>query len=126
MTAKKKYYLHFLIVSISTFVLSCGLNLIENKYFSTNHYWITILFFVLTTLGINALLMKGDKNSKEFIFKTLALSMARLLACMVMVLIYSLVNKPGALAFSCHFMIQYIIFSLFEISQLLKYIKQTN
>lgn len=126
MAANKKYYLHFIIVSIGTFVLSYGLSLIENNYFSTNHYWIPLVFFALSTLGINAVLTKSDKNSKEFVFKTLALSMARLLACMVMVLIYSLINKPGALAFSCHFMIQYIIFTVFEIAQLLKYIKQAN
>jgi hypothetical protein len=37
-----------------------------------------------------------------------------------------LINKPQALAFTCHFMIQYLIFTIFEISFLLKYIKQAN
>lgn len=122
----KKYYFVFIIICFITFGISFGLSTLPSKYLDTKHYWIPLVFFALTTLGINAVLVRGDKNSKEFIFKTLALSMARLLACMVMVLIYSLINKPGALAFSCHFMIQYIIFTVFEISQLLKYIRQTN
>lgn len=124
--SKKSYYLFFAIICVGTLMLSYGLSTVPSKYLDTKHYWIPLVFFALTTLGINAVLVRGDKNSKEFIFKTLALSMARLLACMVMVLIYSLINKPGALAFSCHFMIQYIIFTVFEISQLLKYIKQSN
>jgi hypothetical protein len=84
------------------------------------------LFFALATLGTNALLTKGDKQSKEFVFKTLAMSMARLLVCMIFVFIYSLVNKPEALAFTCHFMIQYVLFTIFEMSFLLKYIKQAD
>lgn len=124
MTDKKKYFLQFLSVCIGALVLSYGLSQLPTRYLTTTHYWIPTVFFGLTTIGINIVLTKGDKQSKEFVFKTLAFSMARLLLCMVFVFIYSLVNKPQALAFTCHFMIQYLIFTIFEISFLLKYIKQ--
>lgn len=123
MSYKSSYYISFLAISLLSFGLSFGLSQINNKYFNSPHFWLPTLFFVLTTLGINYVLTRGDKDSKEFIFKTLALSMARLLLCMVFMLIYSLINKPQALAFACHFMIQYVIFTVFEISFLLKYIK---
>lgn len=126
MQNQKKYYLQFTIICIGSLLLSYGLSQIPNKYFSTTHFWIPTLFFALATLGTNALLTKGDKQSKEFIFKTLAMSMARLLVCMIFVFIYSLVNKPQALAFTCHFMIQYVLFTIFEMSFLLKYIKQAD
>lgn len=126
MSTKKSYYINFSIVCIGTLLLSYGLSQLETRYFNTTHFWIPTLFFALSTLGINALLTKGDKQSKEFVFKTLAMSMARLLVCMIVVFIYSLINKPQALAFTCHFMIQYFVFTIFEISFLLKYIKQTN
>jgi hypothetical protein len=74
----------------------------------------------------NKLLTKGENESKEFVFKSLAMSMGRLLICMIFVFIYSLLYKEQALAFTCHFMIAYLIFTVFEISFLLKYIKQTN
>ncbi len=121
-----KYYIQFIAVCLGALILSYGLSQIQNRYFSTNHFWIPTIFFALSTLGINAMLTKGEKQSKEFIFKTLAMSMARLLACMIFVFIYSLINKPQALAFTCHFMIQYLVFTIFEISFLLKYIKQAN
>ena len=126
MQNRKKYYLQFITICIGALVLSYGLSQLQNRYFSTSHFWIPTLFFALATLGTNALLTKGDKQSKEFVFKTLAMSMARLLVCMIFVFIYSLVNKPEALAFTCHFMIQYVLFTIFEMSFLLKYIKQAD
>jgi hypothetical protein len=126
MQNKKKYYLQLVITCIGALLLSYGLSQVPNKFFSTNHFWIPTLFFALTTFGINVLLTKGEKQSKEFIFKTLAMSMARLLVCMIFVFIYSLINKPQALAFTCHFMIQYVLFTIFEMSFLLKYVKQTS
>jgi hypothetical protein len=121
-----KYYIQFISVCLGALILSYGLSQVPNRYLCTNHFWIPTVFFALSTLGVNALLTKGEKQSKEFIFKTLAMSMARLLACMIFVFIYSLINKPQALAFTCHFMIQYLVFTVFEISFLLKYIKQAN
>ena len=118
-----KQHLSLLIICILCLSISYSLSILPTRYFQTSHFWIPTLFFALTTLGVNLVLFKGDKNSKEFVFKSLAISMARLLACMVFVLIYSLVNKPQALAFTCHFMIQYIIFTTYEVSTLLKFIK---
>ncbi len=126
MLNQKKYYFQFLMVCIGALLLSFGLSQIQNRYLNTPHFWIPTLFFAISTLGINGLLTKGDKSSKEFVFKTLALSMARLLVCMIFVFVYSLINKDQALAFTCHFMIQYFIFTVFEISFLLKYIKQAS
>ncbi len=123
MQSQTKYYIQLISVCIGALILSYGLSEINTKYFNTNHYWIPTLFFALTTLGSNLLLTAGDKQSKEFVFKTLALSMARLLICMIVVFVYSLINKEQALAFTCHFMVQYVIFTIFEMSFLLKYIK---
>jgi hypothetical protein len=126
MQDRKKYYINFITLCVGGLLVAYGLSQVHSRFFSTGHFWIPTVFFSLTTLGINALLTNGDKQSKEFIFKTLAMSMARLLVCMIVVFIYSLINKPQTLAFACHFMIQYALFTVFEIVFLLKYIKQTN
>lgn len=126
MQNKTKYYLQFTLLCIGTFVLSYGISQIQNKYFNTPHFWIPVFFFGITSLAINVLLTKANTSSKDFVFKTLAISMARLLICMVFVFVYSLFNKEDLLAFTCHFMIQYLIFTIFEVSFLLKYIKQAN
>ena len=90
---QKKYYLQLLIICIGTLFLSYELAKLNTPYLLTSHYWIPTLFFLSTTFLINKLLTNGDKASKEFVFKTLAMSMARLLGCMIVVFIYSLVNK---------------------------------
>lgn len=126
MENKKKYYLLFIILCSVCFTLSYALSFIETTFLKTTDFWIPTLFFGLSTLGINTLITKRDHSSKEFVFKTLAMSMARLLLCMIFVFIYSLINKPQALAFTCHFMIQYMFFTVFEIYFLLQFIKQKN
>ena len=126
MQSQKKYYLQFALVCIGGLLLSYGLSQVETRFLATNHFWIPIVFFAITTLGTNALLTKGDKHSKEFVFKSLAMTMARLLVCMIFVFVYSLVNKSDVLAFSCHFMVQYVLFTVFEMSSLLKHIKHAN
>ncbi len=121
-----KYYINLIAVTIGALLIAYGLYQTQNRFFNTTTYWFTNLFFLVTTLAINFILTSGNKQSKEFVFKTLALSMARLLLCMVTVFVYSLINKQGALAFTCHFMIQYVVFTVFEMVYLLKYIKQTD
>lgn len=123
---QKKQYIQLILVCLGSLVMSYGLSQLGTRFFNSSHYWIPTLFFALTIIGANALLTKGDKESKDFVFKTLALSMARLLLCMVFVFVYSLINKPDALAFTCHFMVQYLLFTVFEISFLLKFINQNT
>ena len=120
----KKYLLQFVIICVGCLLVSYGLSQVPSPYLNARHFWLPTVFFALTTFGINAVLVQGDKNSQEFVFKTLAMSMARLLASLMAVLIYTQVNKSQALAFACHFMLQYLVFTIFEISCLLKYIKK--
>lgn len=126
MKLSKTYYLQLCVLSLGALIISYGLSTLPSKYFQTSNYWISILFFGVTTLLANVLITTGEKASKEFVFKTLAMSMARLLLCMITVFIYSLINKSDTLAFTCHFMLQYILFTIFEISFLIKYIKQPH
>ena len=91
MSQQQKYYIQLLCVCFGALVLSFGLSQLPTRFFATTQFWIPTLFFVLTTIGINKVLTGGDKDSKEFVFKALAFSMGRLLACMVFVLIYSLI-----------------------------------
>lgn len=126
MNNKKKHYIQFISITLGALILSYGLSQLPTRYFSTSHFWIPTIFFALSAIGINAFLTRENQDPKEFVFKTLAISMARLLVCMIFVLVYSLINKPQALAFTCHFMVQYLVFTIYEISSLLKFIKQTK
>ncbi|MFO0321487.1 MAG: hypothetical protein ACK504_03570 [Bacteroidota bacterium] len=116
----KKYDLSLVILSVTTLIISYFLSTLQNRFFTNEHYWIPTLFFLITTFLTNKLLIAGNQQSKEFVFKTLAISMARLLVCMIVVLVYSLIFKSQVLAFVSHFMLAYLVFTFFEVSYLIK------
>ena len=120
------YFIKLIVLSFVALGISFGLYSTGNSYFATSHFWIPIVFFFITTLATNKVITSTDKQSQEFVFKTLAISMARLLVCMIAVFVYSLINKPEALTFTCHFMIQYVLFTIFEHTVLLKHVKKTD
>lgn len=124
MTFLKNYNLRLLLVSVAALLLSLGLTQIHSRFFDCSHFYIITLFFAATTLLANVVFKAGPHQSRESILKIMAISMGRLLLCMVAVLIYSVVNKPQALGFACHFMIQYVLFTIFELSYVLRLVKQ--
>lgn len=126
MSLLKNYWIQLVLTTVLAFSVSMTLFQIRNPYFDNPNFYIATVFFVLTTIIVNVVFTKGEKQSKEFIFKIMAISMGRLLLCMIAVFIYFLADKPHALPFATHFMIQYIIFTIFELNYLLKYIKQTS
>jgi hypothetical protein len=92
----------------------------------SDHWFISVLFFFMTALLLNLILFRKDTDPKEFIFKIMITSMLRLLLCMIGVFIYSLVNKAGLRGFVLHFMLHYILFTVFEIAYLLRFAKNNK
>ena len=124
MTLFKNYYVRLLIFSIAVFVLSMMLARVPSRYLENQHVYIITLFFALTTALANLAFTKGDTKSKEFIMKIMAVSAGRLLFCMITIFIYSRVSHGHALGFACHFMLQYVLFTIFELSYILKFLRQ--
>lgn len=109
-----------------TSVLAVILSLVLNHFQIlgiASHWYVSIIFFFLTSLLLNFILFRKDTDPKEFIFKIMITSMLRLLMCMIAVFIYSLIDKAGLKAFALHFMLHYILFTVFEIAYLLRFAK---
>jgi len=122
----KNYYFRLAVVSVGVLALSMGLAQLDTRWLRNPHVWIITLFFFISTALANLVFTKGDRQSREFIMKIMGVSMGRLLLCMVFVFIYSMANKPQSLAFACHFMLQYVIFTIVELLYILKFIKQPS
>ena len=118
-----KQIIWFSFITILSLGLSFSLSQINSQYFLTAHFWVPTIFFVIATLIVNFIIVNSEKNTKEFIFKLLVISMARLLLCMVFILVYSLIFKTNTLAFAVHFMLQYLLFTIYEIRYIIKFIK---
>lgn len=113
----------FILVSIIAAAVSVGINFIPWSKVHNNNWWISILFFLSTGLLINWILFGRKSEPRDFVMKIMFTSMLRLLLCMFGILIYSLADKAHIVGFSLHFMLHYILFTIFEITYLLKFTK---
>jgi hypothetical protein len=113
----------FFLVAVLAAVISILLNLLNIDAVFNRYWYVSILFFLGTGLLINYILFGKPADPKDFVMKIMFTSMLRLLMCMIGVFIYSLIDKPHLISFSLHFMLHYILFTIFEISFLLKHTK---
>ena len=113
----------FLLASVLAAGVSFLINLIPFEKVQSAFWYVSVLFFLSTGLLINYILFKKQSDPKDFVFKIMFTSMLRLLLCMIGVFIYSKIDKPHMISFSLHFMLHYILFTIFEITYLLKYTK---
>jgi hypothetical protein len=107
-------------------ILSAVCSVLANMFIPgiySGTWYVSLIFHVLISVLIQLLLFKKSEDQKEYINKIMFSSMGRLLVCMFGLLIYKLIDKANFTQFAVHFMIHYILFTIFEIAYLLKFIK---
>ena len=121
----KKYYRNFvnkaLIVTVVVSALyTLALLFLPPEYISPAIPGI-IIFFLALTLSIFYYQLKASINRvSKFVNVFLMATGLKLLLFLIIIVIYVLLNKSDAVNFIGSFFIVYLIFTLFEISQLLK------
>ncbi len=94
------------------------------EYFVQNA-WIIPLFFTTITLVFHLLTMRSAKGDPQrFIRFYMGSTAIRMLLCIVVIVIYRFADKEGVLPFALAFMAQYIFFTIFEVSLLLKELRK--
>jgi hypothetical protein len=115
------------ILVAALFVSALGSYLLNSTAsFYSRHAYFSIIFFFLTGMLTNFILFRGETAPKEFVFKIMVTSMLRLLICMFGVLIYSKVLRGQLKLLAPHFILHYILFTVFEIAYLLRFSKTNN
>jgi len=107
-------------------VLSLAVSILVNMLFTaaySGHWYFSILFHVLISILIQLLMLKKADDQKDYVFRIMFVSMGRLLLCMIALLVYKLALRQNFTQFAVHFMLHYILFTVFEIAYLLKFIK---
>lgn len=114
----------FKVIGIST-ILSTGVSLLLNtlSLASLSTWFISVAFHLLVSFLLYLLLFRKPGAASDYTFKIMFASMGRLLVCMVSLLIYKVCDKQNFTHFAVHFMLHYILFTVFEIAYLLKFIK---
>lgn len=109
--------------ALLSLVISIGLNFIPVNFTYSKFWYVSLLFHVFISLLLHLLLFRKSGNPSDNTFKIMFFSMGRLLLCMIGLLIYKICDKENFTQFAVHFMLHYILFTVFEIRYLLKFIK---
>lgn len=94
-------------------------------YFATLPF--VLLFFYLVTNLVHAYLLKiADKTSAKFTSQYMAISYIKMFFYLAVAIVFVILNKENAKVFIANFLLFYIIYTVFEVSEFLKKIKQTK
>lgn len=121
----KKYYKAFvirvLIVTVAISVLyALAILYLPAEYISPAIPWIIIFFLIITLSIFYYQLMASIKRVSKFVNVFLIAIGLKLIAFLVIIALYAFINKADAINFIISFFIIYLIFTVFEILQLLK------
>ena len=93
--------------------------------FQTTSFWAIWTFFAVVTAAIHYILVKvARQDSKKFITYFLGITGIKLFSYLIIIIIYSLLNRNHAQGFIVCFLIAYFLFSGFEVAMLLKHFKK--
>ncbi|OQX78633.1 MAG: hypothetical protein B6D64_06145 [Bacteroidetes bacterium 4484_276] len=121
----KKYYRTFvinaLIVTASISLLYVlALLYLPAIYISPAIPWIIIFFLIITLSIFYFQLMASIKRVSKFVNVFMVAIGLKLIAFLIIIALYAFLNKADAINFIISFFIIYLIFTVFEILQLLK------
>jgi len=86
-----------------------------------------LFFFYLVTNLVHAYLLKiADKTSSKFTSQYMAISYIKMFFYLAVAIVFVILNRENAKVFIANFLVFYIIYTVFEVSEFLKKIKQTK
>lgn len=86
-----------------------------------------LFFFYLVTNLVHAYLLKiADKTSSKFTSQYMAISYIKMFFYLAVAIVFVILNRENAKVFIANFLVFYVIYTVFEVSEFLKKIKQTK
>jgi len=121
-------------IAIQLFILTILLTIagfLVMKYILPEHYFTGYLFmplllFVITFSVHRYLIIASREDSKKFTYKFMGATGLKMFIYLVMMVIYLLLDKNHAVPFLVSFLILYVLYSLFEVLAVLKYLKNNR
>ncbi|HAQ65632.1 MAG TPA: hypothetical protein DCR43_07260 [Bacteroidales bacterium] len=86
-----------------------------------------LLFIMSVTLLMHRYLLQSSvKKNNQFINRFLMMTTFKLVGYLGLITAYALINREDAVPFTVTFLAYYFIYSVFEVTSLLKYLKKSN
>jgi phosphotransferase system glucose/maltose/N-acetylglucosamine-specific IIC component len=86
-----------------------------------------VLFFYLITNLVHAYLLKiAGKSGARFTSQYTAVSFLKMFFYLAVAIVYVIIDRDHAKPFMAGFLVLYVIYTVFEVNEYLKFIKQKN
>jgi hypothetical protein len=117
----RSFIIKLIVITLGLSVLIILLNYLSPFFYSIRNFtWLSLAFFFLLTIATGYIGLRAlDKTPHGFIASVNGIVMIKLLLCIGFVLSYLLIVKPGVSYFIVSFFAMYVIYSGFEIRELI-------
>lgn len=100
--------------------------LLPDRYITPMLPYINAFFFVITLITYYTTLRYIRQKVSRFVNYYLIATFAKLFLFIIVILIYLFVNKPDALRFVVTFFIYYLLYTIFEVKEIMKIANNSN
>ena len=114
-TTSRSFFIKLSVFSIFTLGILIAWQRFAPARFQTKVDWYIWGFFILSTLIIHLVLMTVVSDAKKFARYFMGITGIKLLTYLLIILIYSVLNKETALGFSLFFLAMYVLYSGLEV-----------
>lgn len=123
-TTVRSFFIKITVFSVFTLGVLLGWRRLAPIRFQTAMDWGIWLFFILNTLIIHLILMRVVDAPKKFTNYFIGITGIKMLTYLLIILIYSVLNKESALGFSLSFLTMYVLYSGFEVFTWMRHFKK--
>lgn len=96
------------------------------QYRLTAAYFLLAGFYLVTLLVHSALIKAGEKNAKTFVNSFMAVTGLKMFVYLLGLVIYVFVVPKSAFVFAFHFLVFYFVFTVFEVTMLMRFFKRNG
>lgn len=123
----KQFLIKSTILTIIVFLIGAALytTVLKSYYFSVLPL-VVLFFFVITNLVHAYFLTISGKSNTRFTSNYMAVNYIKMFFYLLAAIVFVVLNKEIAKVFVANFLVLYIIYTIFEVNEFLKKIKQKS
>lgn len=116
----------FILTIVSLIVGVCMYSTVLHPYYFTALWAIVPFFFVVTNLVHSFLIKIAVKSSSKFTSQYSAINFLKMFFYLVIAVIFMVTDREHAKIFIANYILIYIVYTIFEVTEFTKVIKQMN
>ncbi|MBA4409857.1 MAG: hypothetical protein C0397_10600 [Odoribacter sp.] len=121
----KQFLIKSSVLTIIIFLIGIALYATVLKLYFFSALPFVALFFYITTNLVHLYLLKvAGKTSSKFISQYMAVNFIKMFFYLAVAIVFVILNRENAKVFIANFLLIYLIYTVFEVNEFLKNIKQ--